>query len=214
MKILGCFLLESIAQLIEGIPHSTELVSLVGEREEQALVQLGMSGEKFLRLMQDALVLPLQAGAYRDIGLKHFRPRNQDVDGGQAAERVAGENTKRCSSIVLVDLRDDLVLDEIDEAVAAPAGGIRDAAIVILFARASRSKVARAIGVADADDDQRRDAPLFCQKVDRVADFVDVIRAVGEVKHWKRVFALIVIPRGADKDVTIFIEGAGMQSEA
>jgi hypothetical protein len=97
---------------------------------------------------------------------------------------------------------------------AAARGEGSDGTVGILDVGVRGSQVARAIGVGDAHNDQRRHAIVVHQKVDGTADLVDVSRRVGLIHHWVHALALLIPRRRANPDDAIFLENVGVNIEA
>src|SRR5215467_12093224 len=208
VKILRRFIRQSSLQ---GVKWATHFCALVAQIEEKPFVKFSMSGKEVLRLVQGALVVPPQAGTGREVGLKQFGSSNENVNSQQPAERMSNENSKGRNAVAPFNLRHEFVPDEIDEVIGSAAGGIGvHCAIGIFLIRVTGRHVSSAVGVGNANDDQRRHAVVQCKNIHGASHQIDVRGTIHQVKHRKRPLSLLVILRSANPNNAVFVQSVGM----
>src|SRR5215472_9006089 len=208
VKIRRRFIRQSFLQ---GVKWAAHFRALIAQIEEKPFVKFSMSGKEVLRLVQGTFVVPPQAGTSRDVGLKQFGSRNENVNCQQPAERMSNENLIGRNAVAPFNLRHEFVPDEIDEVIGSAAGGIGvDCAIGIFLISVTGRRVSRAVGVGNANDDQRRRAIIQYKKIHGAGHQIDVGGTIRQVKHRKWPLSLLVILRSANPNNAVFVQDVGM----
>src|SRR6476620_170012 len=120
--------------------------------------------KELLCFMQGPTVIPLQTWTYGDVSVEQVGLGNQCMNRQQSAKRMSGKDAIRRCPVTFFDLRNQLALHELQEFVSATTGRIR------LDFGSAWSEIARSIGIAYPDNDQRRHAIVCNQEIDRAAD--------------------------------------------
>src|SRR6185503_12642619 len=96
---------------------------------------------------------------------------------------MSREDAIRLHSILLLDLRNQLRLEELQEVVCTAARWKAQVAGGIFIGGLRRRQVTSTISVRDADDDQIRDTSVLSQEFNRARGVAHVTITVSHVEH-------------------------------
>src|SRR5258708_11139133 len=94
---------QGFPELLKVLAHGVRRGVLVGQGKEERFLEFGVGGEKLLRLMQRATVVPLQSRTYGDVGVEQVGTGDEGVDGEQTTKGMARKDTGRRYSESVLD---------------------------------------------------------------------------------------------------------------
>ncbi len=171
-------MLHGLGETLEVLEHLRRRLPS-SKRHVEATRQRGATGLERTGLAEDEAVVPPEARAGGDDRLEESSSAEECVDAEQPAEGVAGIKPQGDGAVTRLDGRDELVLEEVEEALAPARCGVVG---VLGGGPGGGRQVARALGVEDANHNDFRHQPVAGEEVGRRPGVPELRLGVGEVQ--------------------------------